>query len=281
MTGISVSKGRLFAFGCSFTNYWWATWPQILAKQFGYQLYNYGRPGAGNLFIFNHIIQADQFYRFNSDDIVAVCWTNVCREDRYVNRQWHTGGNIFTNPDITPDWIKQYGDPQGYKIRDFALIHAVHDYLANRNCQRFYFSICDLAGRIDQFAESNQLKPPAVDLYQQTLSEISPSFYDVLWQDDLNKKYQSDINLISKKFVDGHPSPQESLQYLCNVMNIKFTDEVINEVSESQNNWKNILRKFSEECTFKNCRINQMSISQLNEIDSSTRIWPEHHIKCL
>ena len=43
---------RVFAFGCSFTCYRWPTWADLIGKQCeGAEFRNYGKSGAGNLFI--------------------------------------------------------------------------------------------------------------------------------------------------------------------------------------------------------------------------------------
>jgi hypothetical protein len=72
---------RLFTFGCSFTNYRWSTWADCLAPEFD-EFKNWGQSGAGNPYIFNSVMEADQQYIFNSTDTVVVCWTNIMREDR-------------------------------------------------------------------------------------------------------------------------------------------------------------------------------------------------------
>ena len=46
---------RLFTFGCSVTEFIWPTWADILGREFDYYE-NWGRVGAGNLYIFNSII---------------------------------------------------------------------------------------------------------------------------------------------------------------------------------------------------------------------------------
>jgi hypothetical protein len=67
---------RLFTFGCSFTNYRWSTWADCLAPEFDY-FENWGQSGAGNHYIFNSMMEADQRHQFDEGDTVIVCWTNV------------------------------------------------------------------------------------------------------------------------------------------------------------------------------------------------------------
>ena len=45
---------RLFVFGCSFTQYRWPTWADIIAKDNPHlEYFNTANSGAGNLYIFN------------------------------------------------------------------------------------------------------------------------------------------------------------------------------------------------------------------------------------
>ena len=55
----SKKPTRIFTFGCSFTDYIWPTWANIIAYDLNIPFHNYGRGGAGNQFIFNTIMQAE------------------------------------------------------------------------------------------------------------------------------------------------------------------------------------------------------------------------------
>ena len=83
---------RFFAFGCSFTSYMWPTWADLISMEIP-NSYNYGKPGGGNVFIFQQFVEANVRYKFNQDDLVILCWTNVAREDRYVHK-WLSPGNM-------------------------------------------------------------------------------------------------------------------------------------------------------------------------------------------
>lgn len=274
----SPHRLRLFAFGCSFTRYHWATWPQILAQHHDAELYNYGCAGAGNIYIFNHIMQADQYYQFGADDIVAVCWTNVCREDRYVNDRWFTGGNIFSNPYHDLDWAKKWADPHGMAIRDYAVIHAAQDYIQHRTNHHWYFSMCDIRRRMDQWASSGVDMMPAADLYQPTLQKIQASFYDVLWNDDITVKHQYNNQYIDRRFIDAHPSPQESLTYLQRTTNIDFSPDTVQAVMQAQDSWVKTLGSYCQRWTGRDFSPHHLPSSELDLLESATRIWPEHAV---
>jgi hypothetical protein len=66
-------QGRLFTFGCSFTQYIWPTWADILAREFEYYE-NWGSSGAGNQYIFHSLVECYQRNLLNSNDTIS--WIN-------------------------------------------------------------------------------------------------------------------------------------------------------------------------------------------------------------
>jgi hypothetical protein len=196
---------RLFTFGCSFTNYRWSTWADCLAPEFDY-FENWGQSGAGNHFIFNSIIEADQRYNFGPYDTVVVCWTNVMREDRYTDR-WQTLGNVTTCPIYNPDYVRDAVTERGCLVRDLAMIKAA-TVLFNSKRRPFqwqYLSMCPI-GNPQQFDNVQSQDQDVLDLYNGVLNKILPSFQETIFK---NGWKQSD---------DPHPTPDEHLAYLDTVL---------------------------------------------------------------
>ena len=249
---MSPGKSRVFAFGCSFTNYTWLTWPQIVAHNYNLPLYNFGKSGAGNQYIINQIVQADYFYNFQPEDLVVVCWTNVCREDRYVYSKWVHTGNIYNSqtPMHTPEWAVEWVDPYGMALRDLTSIQLLKSFLDSKNVSYKFLAMCDLLNKVNQWDKPNknltrreetELRPMFKDL----LSNVAPSFYDVLWHNDIDFKREKDREVVHQNFVDGHPSPIEHLEYIESVLGPMRTDTK-NAVSESQTKWAEFLRHKAE-----------------------------------
>jgi hypothetical protein len=71
----------LFTFGCSFTEYIWPTWADILGREFEYYE-NWGKAGGGNQYIFNSLIECHLRNQLTKDDTVIIRWTSPDREDR-------------------------------------------------------------------------------------------------------------------------------------------------------------------------------------------------------
>ena len=115
---------RHFAFGCSFTNYYWPTWADVIAQEMpdaGYV--NTGKPGAGNSYILAKLSQAMRYYNIGEDDLVTIMWTTFYRQDSYKENAWHTPGNIYTQDTIPLDVVTTYlDDTTGFAVRDFAIV---------------------------------------------------------------------------------------------------------------------------------------------------------------
>lgn len=195
---------RLFTFGCSFTNYRWSTWADCLAPEFN-EFYNWGQSGAGNHFIFNSVMEADQRHRFGPGDTVMICWTNVMREDRYTDR-WQTLGNITTCPIYDPGYVRDAITERGSLIRDLAMIKATIRFLHNCNGIRTRFlSVCEI-GNPRQFDNTTTEDQDVLQLYQGVLNNIVPSYQTTLFKDGW------------RSTGDPHPTPAEHLAYLDTVL---------------------------------------------------------------
>lgn len=100
---------RIFTFGCSFTQFFWPTWADVLAVASGIPTFNGGLAGIGNVGIFHQMLAYDLKYKFNSDDLILVMWTSFTREDRFINNNWRTSGNILNkNIYYTDEFIRQH-----------------------------------------------------------------------------------------------------------------------------------------------------------------------------
>jgi hypothetical protein len=246
------------------------TWPQILARHLNIPLYNLGRSGAGNSYMFNQLMQVDAEYEITPDDLVVICWTNVCREDRYAHGEWHVTGNLFSSNVYHPDWVKQWGDPEGFALRDYALIKGADEFLQSVGCSHQHLSMCNIVDRWDQWSDDPQgVSGRAVKMFGNTLDKILPSFLDVLWQNDYNVKRKHDSEIFGMKNIDRHPSPIEHLKYLQAVSGIEFESELIQAVENSQENFVNY---------FLNNDVESIDVQHNTVLDDTTRIWPNQDI---
>ena len=130
---------RLITFGCSFTKYHWPTWASILGKEFE-NFDNRGTSGAGNTYIFNHIMQAIADNDIDKDTTVIVMWSSIIREDRFIDMRWLSPGNIYNQTKYN-DAFMEYVDPIGFFVRDMAHVCATYHALRDIGCEFYFLSM--------------------------------------------------------------------------------------------------------------------------------------------
>ena len=99
---------RLITFGCSFTDYSWPTWADIMARDLDCEYENWAVGGSGNQQIARRILYRDQQFGWQPDDIVMVQWTSITREDRYLDNGWISQGSVSMAPYYGAKWVNKY-----------------------------------------------------------------------------------------------------------------------------------------------------------------------------
>lgn len=276
---ITKQPKRLFAFGCSFTEYFWSTWPEIVALELDIPFYNYGRSGGGNQYISNTVSQADAVYNFTEDDLIMISWTNVCREDRWRQGEWVTPGNIFTQGYFDEEFIKNWADPLGYMIRDFASIRLIKNLLENKKCEYHMFSMCDISEHIEQGSSRTIEKKykgihdKLCDIYKEDLNVLHSSFSKVLWNNDIyNNKMLKDVEVLGKYFSDGHPDPKDHFEYLQLIFkDYNFSENTRSVVNDVYQKYVNFIHKMNDKYQ-RNYAIYELNDKELNELKFITKI---------
>jgi hypothetical protein len=100
---------KLYAFGCSYTNFKYPTYFDFLSPYFN-ESFNFGKPGCGNRAIFNTVV--NHIDEIKKNDVVIVQWSSLLREDRiFYNNKWDAGGIITNTMNYNEEWIKKYFNP--------------------------------------------------------------------------------------------------------------------------------------------------------------------------
>lgn len=247
-TLLSRPAKRLFTFGCSFTKYVWPTWANIVASELAIPFWNYAEGGAGNQYIFNMIMQADALHKFTEDDAIMICWSGVTREDRCIDSEWQLYGNIFNNPMASVNgksrwanapWIRAqkflsgWGDTDGFLVRDLAFVKAVVELINSRGCQLTQLSMMGF-GLEDSLGETIPINEVLQLTYSNYIEQIKPSFYQVLWDNDLENKQRINQTRVGKQYNDNHPWPCEHMNYIEKVLDYQFSDRVRQDVEDAQ-----------------------------------------------
>lgn len=268
---------RLFTFGCSFTEYQWPTWADILGKEFDY-FENWALRGSGNSLILYSLSECIKRNNITTDDTVIIMWTSIAREDRWVRKsKWITLGSIYNQSEYDDNFVKKFADPTGYLIRDLAIISSTKKILESIGCKWQFLSMVPL-----NYGTNHDLTPidkSVLKLYSSDISAIKPSIYELVfnndwysrpmespkveveynilrgtdwpsWQDfksnTLTNISENIKNEIKEKFfkksvrIDEHPTPQEHLIYL-DALNFTIspkTRQWVNTYNYNAPNWK-------------------------------------------
>ena len=251
---------RFFAFGCSFTQYYWPTWADIVSKEFK-ESYNYGCNGAGNFFIYQSLIEAILRHKINKDDLVMVMFSNVTREDRFTKKRgWITPGNLYFQNEYDEKFTKNYMCDHGYLMRDLNLATGCILALDSIGCDYKFMSMVPFNSK-----KSDGIKMSEIDyllkFYKTTLDTVEPSVLDTIFKGDWNSRQPRPVYNVSwqkEKYVDNHPTPSEYLEYLQTIIsNIQFNELTLKFVQQSN---QQVLSKDFTPSTFKFHRADRLGV---------------------
>ena len=114
---------RLYTFGCSFTNYKWNTWADIIGRD--YEVFeNWGQSGAGNQFVLNSLTECIQRNCLDSNDVVMIMWSTPCRYVRCYDNHPTTQMYLEYLQTVLPNYVLPDSSPRektkhGYEFERF------------------------------------------------------------------------------------------------------------------------------------------------------------------
>ena len=195
---------RLYTFGCSFTRWYWPTWADIIAYDTKLPYENWAESGSGNVGIANRMLECDLTNKFTKRDMVLVCWSTFCREDRYIRPDgWIFGGNIFNS--------RMYDDAFREKYHNSAndIIKNMHSIITSRRS----FPIAYEA----QITESlgSDIIESGDDIWQGKLEHIIDFYkpYQVKNIFPWDHNHQAPFENYAPNW-DGHPDIQAHLKFV-------------------------------------------------------------------
>lgn len=204
---------RFFAFGCSYTRYFYPTWADIVGSNFD-EYYNYGQAGAGNRYIFNAIIEANIIHKFTQDDIIFIQWSGIDRTEMYhINGIWKL--QIHQDKDYVLKWSH-------FKDKLLALMNymtVLKDLFDAKGISYKFLMLTNVDNDNSTFKKENCL--PVKDFYKDTVSTLCPGFHDVL-----TENRDRPITIAGRKITDGHHFPWEHYDYV-----EKFLPEYLPKIS--------------------------------------------------
>lgn len=221
---------RFFSFGCSYTQYNWPTWADIVGHQSNY-FENWGQSGAGNHFILNSVMECHQRNRINQDDLVIVMWTFPTREDRFVRGKWLTPGNVYQHREYDETFTRKFSDPVGYMINTCNYMRGVYELLDKTGCRFYFLSVVDYRTNPPGFdpVEGGITRRQVLDVYQDVINCVLPSVHEIIYNFDWHKPIYGKLVSYPHKLYpmnvpksqtapDNHPTPLQHMHYLESVV---------------------------------------------------------------
>lgn len=234
---IDLSKyKRLFTIGCSFTEYFYPTWANVLSKSMpNAEFYNLGLSGTSNPFIANRMAEANIKFKFCDTDLVIVMWTTTARETHYVRGRWYNPGNIFSQSEYSKEFVDKFADPDGYLIRDLATIELATAYANNLPCT--YIGLLSTPIDFRYLGDFNpgyndELSNDILDTYSELLSTFPKSLYELEMNGEWEPGCSYTSGLFTGKRDDYHPSPIRYCNYLIK-LGLPITQASIDYAAES------------------------------------------------
>jgi len=217
MKTIDFSKyNRFFAFGCSFTDYNWPTWANIIAQEIP-DHYIYAKSGAGNFYIFQALMQATLHHKIDRHDLVMIMFSNITREDRFTkNRGWITPGNLYYQNEYDQKFLKNYLCHHGYLMRDLNLVTGCHLALENIGCDYELMSMVPFDSESSETKRIDNIEY-ILNFYKDTLNVIKPSVLETVFNNDWESRPKRPCYRVcwqKETYRDNHPTPVEHLMYL-------------------------------------------------------------------
>jgi hypothetical protein len=247
---------RFFAFGCSYVNYHYPTWADILIEDLKHKNitgYNCGKIGSGNQLISSRIWELYATQNFSEQDLIIISWSSFFREDRYhTGNGWHTPGNIFFHKMTVP--MKQnayhYTDENQWKdllhclLRDCAIITSTLEGLKNTGAKVISTAVLDPYIDQDLINFSKDIKD-LLDMYKLWLyPQIIPiqnyCYYHGIERDNSRPKYKIK-NDTTSWIIEDHATPLEHFNYLENVVCKELDIILLDKTKNFAKEWDNKL----------------------------------------
>jgi hypothetical protein len=209
---------RFFVFGCSFTEYRWPTWANVLSTEMPtVDFYNFGHCGGGNSMISNRITEANCRFNFTETDLVIPMWTTFCREDRFKFGSWLSVGNIFSQHEYSEDFVKKYCDPKGYLLRDLAIITITSAYLKNLPCDSFTLASVPYNYQMIMDDKLKPTPPEILDVYKDTINLTPPALIDLELDGEFKYGHTYKRKDSEEIYIDYHPHTLNYYNYLSKI----------------------------------------------------------------
>jgi hypothetical protein len=218
-------KRRLFTFGCSFTNYKWQTWADIIGTQFE-EFQNWGKSGAGNFFISSRLYECHSIHNITKDDVVLIMFSSIDRFD-FINQKsdFETNGSIYgENHSLYEDFVFNKWSEEFGVYNSWFSITSAKQLLDSIGCEyqlmkAFNFNQVDGPREYEKSCNPNQ----RVDICLEFIDKMITKESFTEFHNKKNQHYYFD-DLPNK--VDGHPPISTYLEWIKQNMKKYYVEEM-------------------------------------------------------
>jgi hypothetical protein len=216
---------RLFTFGCSFTNYKWQTWADIIGTQFS-EFQNWGKSGAGNFFISSSLYECHSIHKITKDDVVLIMFSSIDRFD-FINQKsdFETNGSIYgENHSLYGDFVFNKWSEESGLYNSWFSIASAKQLLDSIGCdyqlmKAFNFDQVDGPREYEKSRNPNH----RVDICLDLIDEMVKGENIVEFHTQKNQHYYFE-DLPNK--VDGHPPISVHLEWVKQNMKKYYVKEM-------------------------------------------------------
>ena len=230
---------RLFAFGCSYTRYAYATWADFVGVNFN-EYRNYGRGGASNNYILSKFIEAYTRHNINSDDTVIVMFTGFGRMS-YIPKNseghlnWVTNGDFYEYYRNTKDkhikdfleymysdnWATEFAYQSVKTIKEILTLKGIkHKFLMSIDNSHYLDNEGSKWGRVDRLADESVRKTN--EIYQLLdIKESLDQFKEIYSRDDYY------VWKLENNRFDGHPTQRMHYDFVKQHLPEYLTDKAV------------------------------------------------------
>jgi hypothetical protein len=260
MIDFSRKYDRLFAIGCSFTNYNnWPTWSAALSSELNIPVYNLGHSGASNKYIQSQLFLLDNAYKLTADDLVITQWTmhsrvSILGDSFYSNsKEWKHWGDITDkNVKFSKKIQEQVDSISKFQTYNTLLLEsqiAIKSSIVYQNtlpCTCINLQIEPIAEEEKMIKIHGKIMPSFVNVLFPGYNRYADVIEDCLEIQDnlkLHSKYRKRELLLkatkNKQKYDVHPLPTEHIAYLENIFEHTFSEQVKEFANDDENKWFN------------------------------------------
>jgi hypothetical protein len=226
---------RVFTFGCSFTEWAWPTWANIIATDLDIPAQNWGVSGTGNIAIQHRMVECDLKNTFTEDDLILVLWSSWAREDRFRAGRWRAGGSIFNNDFYDKDFINKYWSEENDIVKNATAIISANK-MFNIQYQSHWV---DYEDSLDDYG---RVEPSQILKFRHLI--------DALPQKNMIGYKRSEWNDLVK---DSHPGVLQHLTYaeqFCNSIGTELKTSTIDLYTDAHHHVTSILQARTDKYEF-------------------------------